>query len=101
MFVLELTYTVPNDQIDALLPEHNEWLAKHYEAGLFLAAGRKQPRDGGVIIATAPSRAAIEAVVATDPLLIKRATEYRITEFLATTTAPALDAYREQLPGRR
>jgi uncharacterized protein YciI len=95
MFVLELTYLVPNDRIDTLLPEHNEWLKKHYDAGLFLAAGRKQPRDGGVIIATAPTRAQIEAVVATDPLLIMGATAYRITEFLATTTAAALAAYRQ------
>ena len=98
MFVLELTYLIPNDRIDALLPEHGEWLKKNYDAGLFLAAGRKQPRDGGVIIATAADRAEIEAVVATDPLLIKGATTYRITEFLATTTAPALDPYRQQLP---
>jgi uncharacterized protein YciI len=100
MFVLELHYIAPNDQIDALLPEHNAWLRKHYDAGRFLASGRKQPRTGGVILAVAESRAEIEAIVATDPILIAKATEYRITEFLATTTAPALEAYRQESPLR-
>jgi uncharacterized protein YciI len=56
------------------------------------------PRDGGVIIAVADSRADIEALAVTDPFLTENAAEYRITEFLATTTAPPLAAYRHQLP---
>ncbi|MGV9267970.1 YciI family protein [Kitasatospora sp. NPDC003701] len=98
MFVLELTYTAPLDRIDAVLPEHVEWLKEHYEAGTFLASGRKVPRDGGVIIAVAPDRAAVEEIARTDPFSRAGLVEYTVTEFLATTTAPALDAYRQQLP---
>jgi uncharacterized protein YciI len=100
MFILELTYTVPNEDIDALLPEHNAWLRKHYDQGRFLAAGRKVPRTGGVILATGDDLAEMEAVVAEDPLMRRKATQYRITQFLATTTGPALDQYREQLPAQ-
>ncbi|MGA5822967.1 YciI family protein [Kitasatospora sp. NPDC094028] len=99
MFVLELTYTAPLERIDAVLPEHIAWLTAHYESGTFLASGRKVPRDGGVILAAGPDRAGIEAVAATDPFVREGLTEYRITEFVATTTAPALDGHREQLPG--
>ncbi|MEU1423682.1 MULTISPECIES: YciI family protein [unclassified Kitasatospora] len=98
MFVLELTYTAPLDRIDAVLPRHVEWLKEHYEAGTFLASGRKEPRDGGVIIAVAPDRAVVEEIVRTDPFSLAGLAEYTVTEFLATTTAPALDAYRQQLP---
>ena len=98
MFILELTYTAPLERIDALLPAHVAWLEQHYATGAFLASGRKVPRDGGVIIAVAESRSAIEALVATDPFAQGGATEYRITEFVATTTAPALALYRETLP---
>ncbi|MFJ6774483.1 YciI family protein [Kitasatospora sp. NPDC091257] len=98
MFVLELTYTADVESIDAVLPRHIEWLREHYAAGTFLASGRKVPRDGGVILAVGPDRAGIEALVATDPFVRAGLTEYRVTEFLATTTAEELAAHRQQLP---
>ncbi|GAA2796791.1 YciI family protein [Kitasatospora sp. CM 4170] len=98
MFVLELTYTAPLDRIDAVLPEHVTWLKGHYEAGTFLASGRKVPRDGGMVLAVAEDRAAIEAITGSDPFTLAGLAEYRVTEFVASTTAPALDAFREQLP---
>ncbi|GAA1408381.1 YciI family protein [Kitasatospora putterlickiae] len=98
MFVLELTYTAPIERVDALLPAHAEWLGGHYAAGVFLASGRKVPRDGGVIIATGEDRAAVEAIARTDPFAVAGVVEYRVTEFLATTVAPALETHRQQLP---
>ncbi|MGW2253333.1 YciI family protein [Kitasatospora sp. NPDC001660] len=98
MFVLELTYSAPLERIDAVLAQHVEWLNGHYADGTFLASGRKVPRDGGVILAAGSDRAAIEALVAGDPFVREGLTEYRITEFLATVTAPALEGYRQQLP---
>ncbi|MFI8460600.1 YciI family protein [Kitasatospora sp. NPDC085464] len=99
MFVLELSYTAELERVDAELPRHVEWLNAHYAAGTFLASGRKVPREGGVILAVGEDRAAIEALVATDPFVIAGVCAYRVTEFLATTTAPALEDYRQQLPG--
>ncbi|MFD5564915.1 YciI family protein [Kitasatospora griseola] len=98
MFILELTYTAPLERIEALLPAHIAWLEQHYATGAFLASGRKVPRDGGVIIAVAESRSAIEALAATDPFAQAGATEYRITEFLPTTTGPDLASHRQTLP---
>ncbi|WP_431041387.1 YciI family protein [Streptomyces sp. P1-3] len=97
MFVLELTYTAPMERVDALLEEHVAWLDEQYAAGVFLASGRKQPRDGGVILAVAESRAAIEKIAAADPFTVAGVCAYRITEFIATKTAPGLADYREQL----
>lgn len=96
MFVLSITYTAPLDQIDALLPSHVAWLDAHYADGTFLASGRKVPRTGGVIIATADNRTAIEAVVAQDPFFRNQAATYEITEFVATKTSPALESHRQQ-----
>ncbi|QDQ14703.1 YciI family protein [Streptomyces spectabilis] len=98
MFVMELTYTAPVDRVDALLAEHVAWLDEQYAAGVFLASGRKNPRDGGVILAVGDSRAQIEEVAARDPFVTGGVCAYRITEFLATKTAPALAGYRQQLP---
>ncbi|MEU4464666.1 YciI family protein [Streptomyces sp. NPDC024017] len=97
MFVLELTYTAPLEAVDAVLPAHVAWLDEQYERGVFLASGRKNPRDGGVIIAVAGDRARIEEITAEDPFVTAGVCAYRVTEFTATKTAPALETYRETL----
>ncbi|EPD67171.1 MULTISPECIES: YciI family protein [Streptomyces] len=95
MFVLELTYTAPLDAVDALLPEHVAWLDEQYGKGVFLASGRKEPRDGGVILAVAENRARIEEIVAGDPFNVAGVCTYRVTEFRATKTAPELERHRQ------
>ncbi|MFR9799411.1 YciI family protein [Streptomyces sp. MS06] len=95
MFVLELTYTAPLHAVDALLDAHRAWLDEQYADGVFLASGRKNPRDGGVILAVAESRARIEEIAASDPFRSAGVCAYRITEFAATKTAPALADHRE------
>ncbi|MER7621897.1 YciI family protein [Streptomyces sp. NPDC126503] len=98
MFVLELTYTAPVERVDALLDAHVAWLDEQYAAGVFIASGRKNPRDGGVILAAGVDRAEIEKIAAADPFTVEGVCAYRITEFYATKTAEDLSAYRERLP---
>ncbi|WP_107093094.1 YciI family protein [Streptomyces sp. MMG1121] len=95
MFVLELTYTAPLDAVDALLPDHLAWLDEQYTQGVFLASGRKTLRDGGVILAVAEDRARIDEIIARDPFAVAGVCTYRVTEFVATKTAPGLDRYRQ------
>ncbi|MER5945400.1 YciI family protein [Streptomyces sp. NPDC001904] len=97
MFVLELTYTAPVERVDALLEAHRAWLDGHFAAGTFLAAGRKEPRDGGIIIAAGDDRAAVERLCATDPFVAGEVCAYGITEFVAARTAPELDRWRQEL----
>ncbi|MER5363089.1 YciI family protein [Streptomyces sp. NPDC002785] len=99
MFVLELTYTAPVERIDALLQDHVAWLDTQYAAGMFIASGRKNPRDGGVILAVGDDRAQIEKIAAEDPFVAQGVCAYRITEFIATKTSDELAPYRQQLPG--
>ncbi|MGK5631686.1 YciI family protein [Streptomyces sp. URMC 123] len=98
MFVLELTYTAPLERVDAALAAHVSWLEEQYAAGVFLASGRKNPRDGGVILAVGDDRERIEEIVASDPFTREGICAYRVTEFIATKTAPALAQYCQQLP---
>jgi uncharacterized protein YciI len=95
MFVLELTYTAPLERVDELKADHMAWVKAQYDAGVFVASGRKEPRDGGVIIAVGDDRAVVEELVAGDPFSVAGICEYRVTQFLATTVAPALEPYRE------
>lgn len=95
MFIITLTYLKPADQIDALLGAHREYLREQYANGTFLMSGRLVPRTGGVILATADSRADIEAVIELDPFNEAGLASYQIMEFIPTMTVDALSAFRQ------
>lgn len=95
MFIISLGYTADLAQIEAHLEAHRQFLDRHYHQGTFLFSGRKEPRSGGIIIARAPSREAIEALIQEDPFHRHGLADYAITEFIPTKTAPDLSAYAE------
>ncbi|MFC5909063.1 YciI family protein [Streptacidiphilus monticola] len=96
MYVVTLSYTAPIEQVDALIPEHREWLDTAYADGLLLASGAKVPRDGGILIAPQMERAALDALLADDPFAKGGVARYDVVEFRATKTASALVNYREE-----
>jgi uncharacterized protein YciI len=95
MFIIALTYLKPATEIDALLGAHREYLREQYDNGIFLMSGRMVPRTGGIILATADSRADIEAVIELDPFNEAGAASYTITEFVPTMTADVLAAFKQ------
>lgn len=82
MFIIQLQYTASLEMVDKLLDEHKLFLEKYYAAGIFLLSGRKQPRTGGVILASAENRERIEKIIAEDPFNKHELADYTITEFL-------------------
>ncbi|WP_426170909.1 YciI family protein [Pseudoduganella sp. R-34] len=95
MFIITLTYLKPAEEIDKLLAAHSEYLREQYANGMFLMSGRLVPRTGGIILATADSRADIEAVIELDPFNEAGAASYTITEFVPTKTADFLSAFKQ------
>jgi uncharacterized protein YciI len=87
MFVIELTYTVDLERIDAHMAAHVMFLKKYYAAGNFLVSGRQVPRKGGIILAVGESRRHIEAIVAEDPFYKHGLADFRIIEFRASQRA--------------
>lgn len=100
MFVVLLTYTASLDQVDAHLPAHREFLSSNYAAGVFVLSGRKEPRDGGVILAQTESRQALEAVLEQDPFRIHGVASCQIVEFTPTMAAPSLNTLVAAFPAR-
>jgi uncharacterized protein YciI len=88
MFIVELTYVVCLETVDVHLEAHVEYLKKYYAAGVFIASGRKEPRTGGIILATCASVEALRQVLADDPFNRHGVAEYSITEFISSMTAP-------------
>nr|WP_042190020.1 YciI family protein [Kibdelosporangium sp. MJ126-NF4]CEL19046.1 hypothetical protein [Kibdelosporangium sp. MJ126-NF4]CTQ95152.1 hypothetical protein [Kibdelosporangium sp. MJ126-NF4] len=97
MYIVMLAYKAPIEEIDYLLPDHMEWLSKHYESGYFLCSGRQPTRAGRVIITRPMPRAKLEALLASDPLDMARMVRHEVVEFEATRTAPELARVNEAL----
>ncbi|MGE7391106.1 YciI family protein [Streptomyces sp. NPDC004126] len=100
MFIMELSYTAPIEAVEEQMDAHLAWLDGYYASGVFLASGRKVPRDGGMILARGVSRGEIEAIAAGDPFVVAGVCAYRITEFIASKTSADLAAFRETVPSQ-
>ena len=87
MFVIELSYKVSLEEIDAHMTAHVRFLKKYYAAGNFLVSGRKIPREGGIILAVGRDRQQIETIVKEDPFLKHGLADFRIIEFRASQKA--------------
>ena len=92
MYIISLHYIRPLADIEAHLPAHITYLERYY---VFLLSGRKEPRDGGIIILRAPDRASVERIICEDPFHQQQLAEYTITQFLPSKTATALESLRE------
>ncbi|MDB5087493.1 MAG: cyclohydrolase [Mucilaginibacter sp.] len=90
MFIINLTYIVPLEELDQHMAEHVKHLEKYYDKNIFVAWGRKEPRTGGIILALAASKTVIEEITKEDPFYTRKLAEFDITEFLPTTYHPDL-----------
>ena len=95
VFIILLSYIKPLSEVDRFVGEHREFLERYYASGHFLLSGRKEPRNGGVILSKADTRAETESIVLNDPFNREHIAEYEIIEFLpsmATTHLTSLKA---------
>jgi len=99
MYVVLFEYSAPLEEVDYVLPDHAEWLARHYAKGHFIASGRQPSNDGHVILARAMPRGLLDAVLATDPFAMNHLVRHQVLEFRATRTAPGLCRINEALAG--
>jgi uncharacterized protein YciI len=90
MFIINLNYIVPLEQLDAHMAEHVKFLNKYYKQNVFVASGRKVPRTGGIILALAKSKEEVEQIISEDPFYTFKLAEFTITEFLTSQYHPKL-----------
>ena len=69
--------------MDEAIEEHRAFLAKYVQQGVFLVAGAKVPRTGGIIIVKDVERARLEAILAEAPFLRHGSAACTVTEFNA------------------
>jgi uncharacterized protein YciI len=90
MFIINLSYIVPLEQLDAHMTDHVKFLQKYYKKDMFIASGRKVPRTGGIILALAESKEQVEEIIREDPFYIHRLAEFSVTEFLTSQYHPEM-----------
>jgi uncharacterized protein YciI len=93
MFVVLLTYEKPLAEVDRLMKEHMRFLQEQYDAGIFVATGRRVPRTGGVIQARGIDKPGLEAIMARDPFVREGAARFEVIEFNASQTQAGFKAY--------
>lgn len=92
MFVVSLTYRVPDEIVDFHRPGHMAW-QKSFDGGVFVASGRRVPAVGGVLLSNV-DRATLDESLAKDPFYSNGVADFEIIEFNATTVA---DGYENLL----
>ena len=90
MYVVSLTYKVPEEIVDFHLPAHVTWLQDAFDQGIFMVAGRKIPRTGALLLSNA-DREALDASLAEDPFYVNRVAEFDVEEFHASRVAPGYE----------
>jgi uncharacterized protein YciI len=90
MFIIDLNYIVPLEELETHRAAHVQYLQKYYDKNVFVASGRKLPATGGVILALADSKQTVEEIITEDPFYTYKLAEFNITEFLTSKFHPDL-----------
>ncbi|MFT8890157.1 MAG: YciI family protein [Ethanoligenens sp.] len=96
MFLVNLTYVKPLEEVESHLKEHIVFLNKYYQTGNLICSGRKNPRTGGVILMNAANEDAVKQIISEDPFHINKLANYEIIEFYPAKYAPDFKCFAEQ-----
>jgi uncharacterized protein YciI len=86
MYVVSLTYKVPEEIVDFHLPAHVTWLQDAFDEGVFMVAGRKIPRTGALLLSNA-ERDMLDTALAKDPFYVNGVADFEVMEFHASRVA--------------
>lgn len=95
-FIVEITYRVPWQQMEAEIMEHRQLLDEGLAAGWVLAAGPRDPRIGGVAIVKADSMGDLERFFARGPYIQKGLADYRFIEFNPLKMQPEFIRWKDR-----
>ena len=91
MFLIDINYIVPLEEVDKQMEGHKQYLQKYFDQKIFIVAGRKVPRTGGLILAIADSKETVEKIITEDPYHQHKVADITVTEFSTPRFHPALE----------
>jgi uncharacterized protein YciI len=80
-FIIEITYKVPFEELQNILPAHRTFLDEGYAKGLLLMSGPQNPKTGGIIVARTKDEKEIKDYFSKDPYYTEGVAEHRFIEF--------------------
>lgn len=92
-FLVEITFKVPLEKIEPIVPAHRAHLQIGYDQSLLLCSGPQNPRVGGILIAKAESLEALQAFCTKDPYIVNAVADYRYIEFNPVKRQPAFESW--------
>jgi len=90
MHIVLLKFAGNKDQAPHHMDEHNAWLKRGFDDGVFVLAGTLQPRRGGAIISIGCTLEELQARVADDPFVAAKVVEAEIVEVSPSKVDPRL-----------
>ncbi|WP_410678250.1 YciI family protein [Avibacterium paragallinarum] len=80
MFLVQISLA-PSDAVNALLDGHRAWLKQYAEVGNFLLFGPYDNHKGGLIIAQAENKEALQHILTEDVYYHNGLADYQVTAF--------------------
>jgi len=78
--LIELTYKVPMTEVEKYVAAHRDYLQLYFDQGYLIAAGPKDPRDGGIILAVGEIEF-LNKMIEQDPYSKHNIADYKIKSF--------------------
>lgn len=93
MFVIISTYSTALGNVLPVAPAHGDWVTEGYASGRILVSGRREPPNGGVIVARGDDRDDIDQFMAGDPFVASGVVDYEVYGFGATEFPRRTEAF--------
>ena len=100
MFIIQLSYKAPLNEVSKYLSAHREFLDYYYKQGLLIASGPMNPKTGGIIIAVGQDKAALESIFAQDPFNLADIADYQFIEFTPVKHCDVLQEIIQKTEGK-
>ncbi|NEE03581.1 YciI family protein [Phytoactinopolyspora halotolerans] len=90
MYVVLLRFSANKAQAPEHVEDHQEWIRRGVDDGVFLLVGSIRPGQGGAVIATGITPEALRARVAEDPFVVHDVVSAEVIEIEPNLTDPRL-----------
>lgn len=90
MFIVLLRFSTNKSEASRLMQDHNEWIKRGFNDGVFLLAGSLQPNLGGGIMAYNTSLRELQDRVNSDPFVAENVVSAEILEITPSRTSDQL-----------
>lgn len=81
MYLLVVSYTKSPEEVAPHLSTHAAWVKQHLDAGIFVFAGPKKSKLGGVILTKSIDKNTLTKILAGDSYVTADVAEYQIIDF--------------------